>query len=128
MKVILSDIQANRIELKAYQPAGLFYGIQTLRQLLPPDIFRHAPVKNIEWTVPCVSIVDYPRFQWARPAHRDPARHFIPKHDVMRYIDAMALHTVQPACKSTSPMGRDGASKSRNTPYSPKSVLAGTTQ
>ncbi len=85
------DIQANRIELKAYQPAGLFYGNQTLRQLLPPDIFRHAPVKNIEWTVPCVSIVDYPRFQW-RGLLIDPARHFIPKHDVMRYIDAMASH------------------------------------
>ncbi len=85
------DIKVNRIELKAYKPAGLFYGIQTLRQLLPPDIYRHAPVQGVAWTLPCASIIDYPRFEW-RGLLIDPARHFIPKQDMMRYIDAMALH------------------------------------
>ena len=84
-------ITVNRIELKAYKPAGLFYGIQTLRQLAPPDIYRQAPVNGAVWNVPCVSIIDYPRFQW-RGLLIDPARHFTPKHDVMRYMDAMALH------------------------------------
>jgi hexosaminidase len=82
---------ARRIELRAAAPAGLFYGIQTLRQLLPPDVYRNAPVENVEWTVPCVRITDYPRFEW-RGLLIDPARHFIPKRDMMRYIDAMALH------------------------------------
>ena len=84
-------IKVNRVELKAFKPAGLFYGIQTLRQLLPPDIYRHAPVKGVAWKLPCASITDYPRFKW-RGLLIDPARHFIPKIDMMRYIDAMALH------------------------------------
>lgn len=87
----LLSVSARRIELRAAAPAGLFYGIQTLRQLLPPDVLRNAPVEGVEWTVPCVRITDYPRFQW-RGLLIDPARHFIPKRDVMRYIDAMALH------------------------------------
>lgn len=85
------DVDANHIDIKAAKPTGLFYGIQTLRQLLPPDIYRNAPVKRIDWSVPWVSIVDYPRFEW-RGLLIDPARHFIPKRDIMRYIDAMALH------------------------------------
>lgn len=77
--------------LKAREPAGLFYGIQTLRQLLPPAIFSTKKVEAIEWSVPSVTITDYPRFQW-RGLLIDPARHFIPTPDVERYIDAMALH------------------------------------
>lgn len=85
------NVATERIELRAAAPAGLFYGVQTLRQLLPPDIYRAAPVPGIEWTVPCVEITDHPRFCW-RGLLIDPARHFIPKRDVMKFIDAMALH------------------------------------
>jgi len=85
------DVNTDSIELQAARPAGLFYGIQTLRQLLPPDVLRYAPIRNAKWTLPCVSITDYPRFAW-RGLLIDPARHFIPKGDVMRFIDAMALH------------------------------------
>ena len=77
--------------LKAKEPAGLFYGVQTLRQLLPPAIFSTKKVEAIEWSVPSVTIIDYPRFQW-RGLLIDPARHFIPRQDVERFIDAMALH------------------------------------
>ncbi len=84
-------VTAQGIDLQAAAPAGLFYGIQTLRQLLPPAIYRNAPVRGVAWTVPCCSITDYPRFSW-RGLLIDPARHFIPKRDVMRYIDAMVLH------------------------------------
>lgn len=79
------------ILLKARDPAGLFYGIQTLRQLLPPAVFSKDKVESIEWAVPCVTIIDYPRLQW-RGLLIDPARHFIPVQDVEQYIDAMALH------------------------------------
>ena len=85
------DVGPDRIDLVAPTPAGLFYGIQTLRQLLPPPIFSPRKVSGTEWTVPCVRITDYPRFTW-RGLLIDPARHFIPKGDVMRFIDAMALH------------------------------------
>ncbi len=84
-------VKADRIDLRAAGRAGLFYGIQTLRQLLPPAVFRHAPAGKVEWTAPCVSITDCPRFAW-RGLLIDPARHFIPKRDMMRFIDAMALH------------------------------------
>ncbi|MEE8452477.1 MAG: beta-N-acetylhexosaminidase [Thermoguttaceae bacterium] len=85
------DVQTDGIEIHAAKPAGLFYAVQTLRQLLPPDVFRNAPVQDIKWTVPCVSITDTPRFSW-RGLLIDPARHFIPKRDMMRFIDAMVLH------------------------------------
>jgi hexosaminidase len=80
-----------RVLIRAKQPAGLFYGIQTLRQLLPAEIFSKTMAEDAEWKVPCVRITDYPRFGW-RGLLVDPARHFIPKQDLMRYIDIMALH------------------------------------
>jgi hexosaminidase len=84
-------VTPRRILIRAKEPAGLFYGIQTLRQLLPPQIFSKAKVKGVEWKVPCVRITDYPRFKW-RGLLVDPARHFIPKQDLLRFIDIMALH------------------------------------
>ncbi|MFO8015387.1 MAG: beta-N-acetylhexosaminidase [Phycisphaerae bacterium] len=85
------EVTPARIDLKAAGPAGLFYGIQTLRQLLPPDIYRNAPVEGVAWRVPCVLITDRPRFGW-RGLLIDPARHFIPVADVKTFIDAMALN------------------------------------
>ena len=85
------EVTAGRIDLRAGGPAGLFYGIQTLRQLFPPDVYRNAPAEGVAWTVPCVRITDYPRFGW-RGLLIDPARHFIPAGDVKKFIDAMALH------------------------------------
>jgi hexosaminidase len=79
------------ILIEAKEPAGLFYGIQTLLQLLPAQVFSKTKVEDVEWKVPCVSITDYPRFQW-RGLLVDPARHFMPVPDLMRFIDTMALH------------------------------------
>jgi hexosaminidase len=85
------EITPQQIAMRAAEPAGLFYAIQTLRQLLPPQIFGKHPVEKIEWSVPCLEITDYPRFGW-RGLLIDPARHFLPKDDVLRFLDAMALH------------------------------------
>ena len=85
------DVTPRAIVIRAAGPAGLFYGVQTLRQLLPPAVFSRQRIDGVEWAVPCVHIVDYPRFKW-RGLLIDPARHFIPVPDVERYIDAMALH------------------------------------
>jgi alpha-N-acetylglucosaminidase len=85
------EVTARSIVIRAVKPAGLFYGIQTLRQLLPAAIFDKKRVGGIQWSVPCVRIIDYPRFGW-RGLLIDPARHFIPVGDVERFIDAMALH------------------------------------
>ncbi len=85
------EVTNRSIVIRAARPAGLFYGIQTLRQLLPTAIFNKQKVEGIEWAVPCVRITDYPRFKW-RGLLIDPARHFIPKQDVKSFVDTMALH------------------------------------
>ena len=85
------EVTEQRILIRARRPAGLFYGIQTLLQLLPPSIFSKTKVEKVSWQVPCISITDYPRFKW-RGLLIDPARHFIPTHDVKQFIDVMAVH------------------------------------
>lgn len=85
------DVRPGRIVARASAPAGLFYAVQTLRQLLPPQIFRDAPSGQTAWTIPAVSIEDQPRFGW-RGAHLDTGRHFMPKEFVKKYIDLIALH------------------------------------
>ena len=87
----LLEVTRKRIGIRAAGSAGLFYGFQTLRQLLPPQVFSPKRVEGVEWAVPSVTITDYPRFQW-RGLLIDPARHFIPKEDMFRFIDAMAVH------------------------------------
>ena len=85
------DVTAESVVIRAAKPAGLFYGIQTFRQLLPPAVCGSRTIENVEWAVPCVRVTDYPRFQW-RGLLIDPARHFIPVREVEKFIDAMALH------------------------------------
>ncbi|HWA83969.1 MAG TPA: family 20 glycosylhydrolase, partial [Fimbriimonadaceae bacterium] len=84
------EVDKDRILIHATKPAGLFYGFQSLRQLLPADIFRKAKMQR-EWTVPCVYVEDTPRFGW-RGAMVDSARHFMPKEFILKFIDLMALH------------------------------------
>ena len=85
------EVRPSRIVARAAEPAGLFYALQTLRQLLPPEIFRDAPTGESAWRVPAVTIEDTPRFPW-RGAHLDVGRHFMPKEFVKKYIDLLALH------------------------------------
>lgn len=72
--------------------AGVFWGAQTLRQLLGPDAYRKAPLSlDRTWAVPHVTIEDGPRFGW-RGLMLDVARHFMPKDGVLRYLDLLAAH------------------------------------
>ncbi|MGW4467099.1 beta-N-acetylhexosaminidase [Micromonospora sp. NPDC004704] len=84
-------VRPDRITITGGSPAGVFYGAQTLRQLLPPAIFRRAPVVSGPWTVPGVEISDRPRFGW-RGCMLDVARHFMPVAGVLRLIDLLAVH------------------------------------
>lgn len=86
----LSVTQKN-ITIKANKPAGIFYGIQTLMQLFPPQIQDSVAVKDVEWKAPCVEITDYPRFGW-RGLMLDVARHFFTKKEVEAYIDQMSKY------------------------------------
>nr|MBA2258833.1 family 20 glycosylhydrolase [Acidobacteriota bacterium] len=87
----LLDVRPGGVTVRAPGAAGLFYAVQTIRQLLPPAIFREAPAGAVEWSMPAVTIEDFPRFQW-RGGHLDVARHFMPKEFVKKYIDLLALH------------------------------------
>jgi hexosaminidase len=84
-------VEPRRIVVRAPAPAGIFYGIQTLRQLLPADIFRDAVVPGVVWQVPAVRIEDKPRFAW-RGMHLDVGRHFMPKEFIKKYLDLLAMH------------------------------------
>jgi hexosaminidase len=79
-----------RATISGLAPAGVFYGTQTLRQLLPVEIFSSTPV-NRTWEIPAVAIEDAPRFPW-RGAMLDPSRHFFPKQEILKMIDLLALH------------------------------------
>ncbi len=85
------EVRPSRAAIQSYRPAGAFYAVETLRQLLPPEIFRQAPVDAVEWTIPAVSIEDAPRFPW-RGVLLDVARRFMPKEFVKKLIDLLALH------------------------------------
>ncbi len=84
-------VTSGRVRLTAYRPAGLFRGIQTIRQLLPAEIESEMGVGRSTWTIPAVTITDQPRFAW-RGAMLDVARHFFPVSDVKQYIDLLAMY------------------------------------
>ncbi len=88
-------ISPERINITANRPAGLFYGVQTLRQLLPVVVEHPAAAasKGRTVTVPAGRIVDRPRFAW-RGAMLDVARHFFGPDDVKRYIDLISMHKI----------------------------------
>ncbi len=79
------------IRIAAGGPAGAFYGVQSLRQLLPPHTLRRTALDEGPWELGCVEIEDRPRFAW-RGVLLDVARHFFTKRDVLRLLDQMALH------------------------------------
>lgn len=79
------------VKIVAATPAGLFYGGQTLRQLLPPQSASPKAVSGVKWMVPAVSIEDQPRFVW-RGFMLDESRQFFGMDYVKRLLDNMAAH------------------------------------
>lgn len=77
--------------IRANEAAGLFYGVQTILQLLPKEIESNAPAANVTWSIPAVAITDYPRLAW-RGVMLDVSRHFFPKEYVKQYIDQIARY------------------------------------
>ena len=84
------EITPRAIVIAARAPAGVFYGIQTLRQLFPVELESKQIVNNINWKVSCGKIEDHPRFPW-RGYMLDEARHFHGKEVVKKILDIMAL-------------------------------------
>lgn len=86
------EIQVSEEEVKITSSgeAGLFYGVQTLIQLFPPQI-AEATTQSMNWEIPAGTIKDSPTFEY-RGSMLDVARHFISVEDVKYYIDQMAVY------------------------------------
>ncbi|MFA5815398.1 MAG: beta-N-acetylhexosaminidase [Bacteroidales bacterium] len=84
-------VSKREIKILAASPAGIFYGIQTLLQLLPPEIYADKVIEGIKWNIPLVQITDKPRFVW-RGFLLDVSRHFFPASYIYDVLDYMAMH------------------------------------
>ena len=84
-------VAPDSVVIRGPTSAGVFYGVQSLLQLLPPQVLAPQPQSNVTWTVTCVYIFDQPQYHW-RGAMLDVARHFITKQQIKLLLDAMALH------------------------------------
>ena len=76
------------VKITANKPAGLFYGVQTVRQILPARV-EMATLQEGPWEIPTGTIRDYPVYTY-RGAMRDVARHFFSAEDIKIFIDQMA--------------------------------------
>lgn len=83
------DISQQGIDISASQPAGLFYAIQTIYQLLPYQIFAPDAIGSVDLTMPCLYIYDKPRFSW-RGNMLDASRHFISVDYIKQNLDYLA--------------------------------------
>ena len=83
------DVSGKAAIIKAAGRNGFLYSIQTLKQMLPVDIFGKSPAADVKWTIPCCTIMDSPRFAY-RGMHMDSSRHFWTVAEVKKYLDVMA--------------------------------------
>jgi hexosaminidase len=86
-------VAPDSVVIRAPAEAGLFYGVQTFLQLLPPEVYAGKPASGVKWEVPCVEIKDRPRFAW-RGMLLDVSRHFFTKQEVEQILDALAMHKI----------------------------------
>ncbi|MGE0441670.1 MAG: beta-N-acetylhexosaminidase [Gemmatimonadales bacterium] len=84
-------VTADTVAIEGADADGLFWGVQSLRQLLPPAFEDSAARVAGRWTIPAVAITDAPRFAW-RGVLLDAGRHFFPVADIKRLIDVAARY------------------------------------
>jgi hexosaminidase len=84
------EITKNRINISSQNAAGVFYGVQTFRQLLPATFEKNDGKTVSSVIIPCLKIEDQPRFGY-RGMHLDVSRHFFGKDFVKKYIDMIAM-------------------------------------
>jgi hexosaminidase len=85
------DVSSKGITIRAKSAVGLFYAVQTIRQLLPEEVEKAELVANLKLSVPSCTITDEPRFAY-RGMHLDVGRHLFPVKNIKRYIDMLAMH------------------------------------
>jgi hexosaminidase len=86
------ESSADKITIAAKTERGLFYGVQSLLQLLPPAVYGDKPQAGLELKVPALVINDKPSMDKIRGLHVDISRHFRSKEELLRIIDSMAMH------------------------------------
>jgi hexosaminidase len=84
------NVSPEKIMIEAPEGSGLFYGLQTLLQLLPPELLAAGQGKS-SYEIPCLEIRDHPRFPY-RGMHLDVSRHFFPVSFIEKYIDLIAMY------------------------------------
>ena len=91
------EVAGNRILVTSTTKAGEFYAIQTLLQMLPPQVYRRVSGPDgmllRQWEIPAVEIVDQPRFEW-RGSMFDVSRTFFDKAYILRHLDWLAYHKI----------------------------------
>ena len=85
------SVTPKQIKITASAPNGFYYGLQSLYQLLPPEVYGDKPVRNADWSLPCVEINDAPAFRY-RGAMLDGCRHFASVDYIKKFIDILAMH------------------------------------
>ncbi len=87
------NISEEQVRITANTPVGLFWGVQTLRQLLPAEVEQKNAAVNTPWEIATGNIRDYPRYAW-RGSMLDVARHFFGVQDVKHFIDIISLYKI----------------------------------
>ncbi len=87
------SVSEKGVKIEGKDADGLFYGMQTLLQLMPPKVYASAVQTGVQWTIPAVSIKDYPRFHY-RGMMLDVVRQFFDEATVKKYIDWLAMHKI----------------------------------
>ena len=85
------DITKKKATVKASSFNGFIYAIETLKQMLPVAVYGEAEAAGEDWSLPCVTIKDAPRFSY-RGQHIDVARHFFSTDEMKKVIDMMCIH------------------------------------
>ena len=84
-------VTEGKVKVSASDLNGFNYAIQTIKQMLPAQIYGSTPAPEADWTMPCVKINDAPRFAY-RGLHMDSSRHFWTVDEVKQYLDIMEIH------------------------------------
>lgn len=86
------NVSKEQVRIEAARPAGFYYALQTLKQLMPRNVMAGvATSDHLQWSLPSVEIEDAPRFEW-RGFMLDEGRHFFGKDEIKRVIDMMAIY------------------------------------
>lgn len=85
------EVTRRKVMVKACSLNGFVYAVQTLKQMLPVEIYGNIPAPEADWSIPCCTIKDMPRFGY-RGMLLDVARYFSSVDEVRKFIDMMEIH------------------------------------